>query len=218
MTRLFDQNLENRLSVAEIDAVHGTRCGIVRDIAIAIDPLLRKTIIAVDTNESRIATSDCYSGGDTVVTLSTKRRGFEQDLEDILQARFVRLLQLFERLGRPVLTTDAIEFCFAHELGHAKLYLNYQQDSPGKNENYIDELHREIWDDLPLSITSGEARLAWQNNTGGYRTNMQNAGYTEETFKEALIANSFIYSQTRVEMLCDDFALLVLTNMYKSPT
>ena len=208
----------NRLSVAEIDAVHGTRCDSVLETAIFIEPKLRSTVITVGDIQSCIAFSEMYAGGNTRVVVSRNIEGFERDLNEILQTRFVRLFQLFERLGRTVLTSDAIEFCFAHELGHASRYLNFQQDFPGENERFLDELHVDFWNDLPLSTSSGQARNAWRHNTGGYRTNMQRAGYTEESFLEALRVNSFMYSQTREEALCDDFALWVLAriNMPKS--
>ena len=217
MASVFTTERYSRPAVAEIDAAHGTRCEAVRDTAIALDPALRTTMIVVNSDVSHIATSQLYESGDTQVCLSKEIGRFEQDFADTLPARFVRLYQLFERLGRPILTTDAIEYCFAIELGRARLYLNHQRAYPGDNEKFLDEMEANLWSELPLSTRSSQAREAWDHNTGGYRTVMEGAGYNEQSFAEALRMNSFVYSQTKHEMLSDDFALLVLTNMHKSP-
>jgi len=205
----------NRRSVAEIDQAHGTRCELVLDTAISLEPQISSTIVKVESMGACIAYHESHEFGGSVVKLSNTIGDFEQDLSDILQSRFVRLYQLFDRLDRPVLTADAIEFCFAHELGHSKLYLNHQHEKPGKNVEFLNELEAGR-NKLPLKISSGKAREFWQFNIGGYRDRLKRAGYTEESFTEALIVNSFIYSQTRNEMLSDDFGLWVIATMHKT--
>lgn len=113
--------------------------------------------------------------------------------------------------------TNLIDGFLAHELGHAVDFLRLAEHNGTTvaSSLLLEELC-EGYKQLPLATASSQAMEFWRTNRGGYRSCLETAGYTEETFMAALHNNTIAYNSIPQELRADMFALDIIKKVYST--
>jgi hypothetical protein len=146
--------------------------------------------------------------GDIIVTFGVDASEYAPFIDGVFAGRFAgcRLYidtpnSFAEKAAR------AIEVIFLHELGHVDHFGILGPEF--SLDDYFAEASRHYYS-LPLCAPTSVAISRWNANTGGYKTHLMNAGYTENSFADMLRSNVVAYGLLPSESYADSFAERVI--------
>ncbi len=205
----FDNDSERWLK--DFDTQAGTNTARIRETALLISPRLSEVYILPVYDDPQPTTPEIHfpDSNAMAVLFGAVLSGYSDFIHGYLQQRFDILHAFLGLRGKKMDEAAVLEFCIAHELGHAHEMLGYRDRYGDKAiDKYYADNEAEYWN-LPLAVPTSTAFEYWQNNTGGYRKAMERYGYNEGSFKEKMTENVRAYGKTACEAAADNFALQV---------
>lgn len=156
------------------------------------------------------------SSGKSIVTFGTEPSEYVLYVSGVLRARFPgcrRFIDAQETEHEKLLRL--IEVVLAHELRHAhEFQVDCEQKGPERAFTEYFATYNHGLRSLPLAASTTQAMEWWDNNTGGYRTYLIRAGYSDEIFNLRIRENAEAYGEIPHEKRADVFAEKIMMTMY----
>jgi len=216
MPSLLDDNYER---LRQVDEYTGANCTEVYDIARKLSGRIDHAIIVpmyaaelTKHNLSTVGETLVDQDGDDIVTFGVDLEEYEVFINGVLSGRFQQHKRYIKEFTGNLVLTDILEVVLAHEIGHVVQIQQLREEfgDAAAFDNYCDEGKRDIWA-LPLAVPSTVAIEWWDANKGGYRSAMETAGYSSESFFEKIQENSIAYGNIPHELNADNFAFSIIT-------
>lgn len=205
------------LALKQLDATIGSRT--VDGYSTAVDryPHLGGMAVLLDPQDSAFQPSKLGLAGSHIRIVDEPAKYQDEIIGGITKARMGEFSAFYHEKGITPSIPELVTATFLHELGHGEDYYRYILRAGGDVAaafKLSNEVRASQLAGLPLKAPSSAAKKAWDNNTDGYRDDMQKTGYDEARFQVALLDNIRAYSKLPCEKVADRFALGVLATMY----